>query len=289
MSNHPFWVAMTSIMRLRPVPDAKDGRTRSQRLAQGGVPYTSMWLDENDPRAPAPYAEMAVLKSLGFDDTVARSACLEILQRVLRFRMYQADVGSLARTCAVTTADGALHVEIHISAFTIWPLLVTRFYTEAERRSTLFQLASGILHELAHACSRIQTAMTSRMDLLRSTTIGPTLTPAIEESLLNLGDQIYGPLHYADNGNYRDQDNEKFFQDQAQSEEGIDFEKQLWGDRLLMIPYQAGSRYFTPITALSNWPAAHPQPLRVGFPSVKLRLRRKDTTMGFHTINLVYI
>lgn len=89
-SGHPYWEAMLNLYHIRPVDRAKDGRSDAERARMGGVPYSSVWMnvDNNDHRVPPPYPEMQTLKDLGFDGEAARSACLGLLDRFLRWSIY---------------------------------------------------------------------------------------------------------------------------------------------------------------------------------------------------------
>lgn len=264
-TNHPYWLAMTSLFHMRPVPDAKDGRTPEQRAQQGGTPYTSVWLhdNDNDPRIPAPYPEMARLKSLGFDSTMSRDICMEILSANLRFNFYS-NINSLA----MTSQHEDWSCIISLNSGMVWPLLMNRHISNSERASITFNIASNVLHELAHACAAVNREMTNRAHLLYATTLGPRITPEIWASLSRLGDEIYGPSQvywgqaWADRPHPRQQ---MFTEDECQGEEGLNFERHLWGARVLPHYTYGGFDFtLTPLLTLATWPVHHPQPLEQG-------------------------
>lgn len=264
-SDHPYWLAMTSMFHMRPVPDAKDGRTPSQKADQGGRPYTSVWLDDNedDPRIPAPYPEMARLKSLGFDSAVSRDVCLEILSANLKFKI----VGMEA-ALAITTAYDDWNILISLNAGMIWGLLMDRHVSNSEKAAFTFDIVNCMLHEIAHACALVHRDLTSRPHLIYSTTFGPQVTPEMWASLVQLGDEIYGPLSYYYGQTFLDRPlprQQLFVEDECQGEEGLNFEKQLWGDRVS--PHHAfGGPEFSlaPLLMLVPFPCQHPQPLQQG-------------------------
>lgn len=264
-SNHPYWLAMTSLFHMRPVPNAKDGRTLVQRAQQGGTPYTSVWLEDNDndPRIPAPYPEMARLKSLGFDSNMSRDICLEILLANVRYAFY-----STSTSLAMTSTYEDWHVIIALNSGLVWPLLMNRHLSNSERAAFTFNIASNVLHELAHACALVNRDLTVRAHLIYSTSFGPRITPQIWASLSTLGDQIYGPTQVYPYNTWSDRPlprQQLFVEDECQGEEGLNFEKQLWGSRVL--PHYAYGGYdFTlmPVLTLSMWPIHHPQPLEQG-------------------------
>lgn len=102
----------------------------------------------------------------------------------------------------------------------------------------------------------------TRVEILRSTV---TLSDDIIASLRRLGTQIFGPegLH---RGGYpgRYATGQFFTEDMVQGEDGINFEKQLWGDRVHTLPFVNSTHALRPIVALLNWPTAHAQPFQQG-------------------------
>lgn len=268
-SGHPFWLAMTNIYHLRPVAIARDGRTPAQRKNQGGRPYVSVWLDENDPRAPAPYPEMQNLKSLGFDSTRARRACMEILRDKLAFKIC-AVAGSWAAT-AIWGDAGIL--QIYVDAALIWPLL-TQHISDAERATYNFRIAASLLHELGHACKDALHFMTIPPILLQANSMpafgGSPISQEVQRSLMILGREIWGTFPRPGSSGIQQVlrialDQDLFFEDEVQGEDGINFEKQLWGGRVSFMPH-ADIPIFSsmPINSLEQYPRAHRQPLEQG-------------------------
>lgn len=135
--------------------------------------------------------------------------------------------------------------------------------SDGERAACCFSIVSTMLHELAHACAYAQRCMMTRTEILRATV---TLSNDIVTSLDKLGTQIFGPkgLH---RGGYpgRFAQGQFFTEDAAQGEEGMNFEKQLWGGRVQTLPVAPGSTHaLRPVIALFNWPTAHGQPSQQG-------------------------
>lgn len=265
-TDHPYWLAMTSMFHMRPVPDAKDGRSPQQRGIEGGTPYTSIWLDDgtNDPRVPAPYPEMARLQGLGFDSATSRDVCLEILATNLKFNIFCSDY------ILGTTVDwGDWNLLISINASMIWALILNRNVSRSEKATHTFSLASCILHELAHACALIHREMTTTAHLIHTSSYGPNVTADIWASLTRLGDEIYGPAGWWYAGQTRAirplLRQQMFVEDHVQGEEGLNFEKQLWGNRVS--PHFTGGApeyTYSAMLTLAPFPDQHPQPLQQG-------------------------
>lgn len=264
-SNHPYWLAMTNMFHMRPVPAAKDGRSPAQRAAQGGRPYTSVWLDDDDtdPRIPAAYPEMAILKSLGFDSEVARSVCLDTLRRHLNFHIYHIDAEE-----AGTFAFEDYNLIIGLDAGLIWPLITTKYVSNSEKVACTFNIANSLLHELAHACAIIHRDMTTRPQLLQRSSFGPRANAEIWGSLKKLGFQIYGVASIVPGTAFWDRPfprQQLFAEDEVQGEEGLNFEKRLWGGRIAAnYAYHATGFAFTPLLIMLPFPKQHPQPLQQG-------------------------
>lgn len=260
---------MTDIHHYRPVPDNKDGRSAALKASQGGGSYQSIWLDENDIRTPAPDPELPILKAQGFDSNAARTVCLDILRDQLRFQIIQEQPKLDAET-QFSRLGAIYRLEIRLSAGLIWPLLVNRAFTEPERRACIFRIAVAILHELAHACSRITVLMTTDFDLVRATTFGPKFTASMQQSLDKLGLRMFGPAIMLQGRPVRSYNHQAFFEDLPMGEEGFDFENQLFGGCVDGLPRVGGDFRLKPIVALTSWPTVHPQPLQV-IPSLSER------------------
>ncbi|KAF3763449.1 hypothetical protein M406DRAFT_74062 [Cryphonectria parasitica EP155] len=274
-SGHPYWQAMTSLHHLRPVDNAKDGRTSEERSRQGGVPYTSVWIhvDGTDARMPTPYPEMQRLNDLGFDSRLARNACMSLLYRFLQFSIYLGENNS--GMVRVYQDQNVWAPRLCISATLIWPLLVPKNLSDSERASHTFAIASTILHELAHACAHAHRCLMTRTLILKKTPIGAALGEEILNSLLRLGNQVFGPMLKDSQGfQTRPSRNDFFAEDAAQGEEGLNFEKYLWGNRIIRLPRGGSSAFMLmPIIATSDWPVAHPQPYQQG----KTKADQRDT------------
>lgn len=276
MSNHPYWMAITNIHQRRLVPDHKDGRTAAEKAAQDNVPYISLWLDEADPRTPAPFLESNILKVSGFDSSVARDICLQLLLQRLQFCFYHT-VGPWGMCLPFFDLNGNWQVTIYIDANLIWPLLETRIVlTEAERRAAVFRLASALLHEMAHAAAGATRAMTLEPKYIQTTTFAHLVTKQggpVWSNLVALGERLFGSrlIHVIPSSQvtfwYHRSTHQTFFENEPLGEEGMDFEKQLWGGRLA--PLGTMTRMWFSIlevgVTLRTWPPAHPQPLQVSF------------------------
>lgn len=273
-SNHPFWLAITSMFHLRPVPESKDGRSPEQRAADGGAPYPSVWMDddENNPRIPAPYPEMATLKGLGFDSAASRTVCMEVLGRYLRFH-----IGNIEGVLGSTHHWADYNLTIVLGACMIWPLLIKEHLSSGEKATFTFSIASCLLHELAHACAVVHRDLTSRPHLLYSSTFGLKANAALWASMVRLGTQIYGPIRRAPYTIYFDRPlprQELFFEDEVQGEDGINLEKQLWGGRVVPHLFFSSPAFsLLPVMVLLPWPGHHPQPLQQGITTQTPRSR----------------
>lgn len=123
-SDHPFWTALTNIHSHRPVDAVKDGRTENQRNKEGGVPYTSVWMDTGDGRAPDPYPEMPNLEARGFDAQTSRAQCLRILDANLTWSIFLDGTIAGRTRWSAGGPDDAFAFRICISASLLYPLLL---------------------------------------------------------------------------------------------------------------------------------------------------------------------
>lgn len=270
-SAHPFWDAITNIYSYRPVDEAKDGRTEAQRAAQGGAPYVSLWLDPDDPRAPKPYPEMRNLRAIhGFDEEFARAACLSILDYSLSWTFACSEGVEDAMTSYWSLPSQPVHICIRINPAIVWPLVVPRHRTAHEMAVSNFYLAAVILHEMAHAAFYAQQALVTKKDELEGAS---GITPECMQSLLTLGDQMFGVRDpssiYCAQPGWRPTSGRSFFtEDECQGEDGLNFEKAIWGNRIQTLPLQP---YTSPAFNLKHfpiailpWPSAHSQPFKQG-------------------------
>lgn len=270
-SAHPFWDAMTNIFSYRPVDAAKDGRTEAQRAAQGGVPYISLWLDPDDPRAPEPYPEMANLRAIhGFNDEFARAACMSVLDYTLSWSFACSDGAEDAMTTFWSVPNGSAYIRIRINPVIVWPLLIPEHRTAHERAVSTFYVAAVILHEMAHAVQYAQQILTTKKDEFEGAT---GITPECIQSLLTLGDQMFGVRDpssiYVVQPAWRPGSGHSFFtEDDCQGEDGLNFEKAIWGNRINVLPTQPYSSAAVHLKHIPlgtfPWPGAHPQPFEQG-------------------------
>lgn len=272
LSRHTYIEALSCIYNYRPVDPAKDGRSARQRRSQGGVPYVSVWLDADDPRAPAPYPEMLNLRALPgpFDREAARAACWRILTTNLTFSFHW-DGTTHAFCCSPIGVIGTPsearppNVRISLSTTLVWPLLMSRVITDNERAAHTFELAKTILHELAHAIVSAQRNLLTSLSASQG-----ILSPAIIASLYQLGNEMFGPpvgmtFPSGDTGFRRLGRHDVFTEDEAMGEDGYNIEKQLWGNRVILLPMTLDrATHLSPIVALSTWPNSHTQPYQQG-------------------------
>lgn len=269
-SNHSYMEALLCIHNYRPVDPAKDGRTARQRTKQGNVPYASVWLDKDDVRAPAPYPEMLNLKALLFGDAAARASCWRLMAETLTFSIYWDDTNNGLTTSSSWYGDDLSTappnpIRICISATLIWPLLLSRQITDSERLAHTFEVANTLLHELAHAIVLTQKALLTCPAASQNTLSEPVLT-----SLFNLGNEMFGQAvrfaHASGQTRFaRLGVTCVFTEDEAMGEDGVNLEKQLWGNRLVVLPATSNrASHRSPVLGLSNWPAAHSQPYQQG-------------------------
>lgn len=232
-SEHPYWQAMTSIFHLRPVDASKDGRSDEQRAEQGNVPWSSVWVNGDDPtdaRVPAPYAGQQRLAALGFGPEQCRALCMGILDEVMRFSFLN-HIDMMGALTIDQSAD-TWGLRMVINPEYVWPLLVPPdLLPDSVKAAYTFQLSANILHELSHACARTLQMMTTRDDILRLSAAGASLSDDVIRELVSLGDEIFGPRQ-THNAGYLTRPafvNQFFAEDGPQGEEGLNFEKFLWG------------------------------------------------------------
>lgn len=266
-SGHPFWEALLDIYHLRPVDEAKDGRSQEDKARTSGVPYASIWqsIDLSDPRVPRPYPEMETLRGLGFDSATAREILLGLLRQKVIFSIGCQNM-CYASTMNLPT-DQDWHVWISINAALIWPLLVPRHLSDSERALYTFQIAVNLLHELAHACKYAQHCITTRPDILKKTGVGLNLSDAVLASLDRLGTQIFGPKGYSQGGYpLRPSCYDFIMEDESQGEDGMNLEKMIFGGRINTAPagLQPPTYFLRPVLSLTNWPSTHAQPAHQG-------------------------
>lgn len=71
---HPYWKAINTFDHLRPCDPSRDCRTPERRAREGGVPYTSVWLNVDDELM---YPAARALKELRFDSFQANTDMLD--------------------------------------------------------------------------------------------------------------------------------------------------------------------------------------------------------------------
>lgn len=232
-SRHPYWQAMTSLFHLRAVDPSRDGRTPEQLAGEGGRPYVSVWPKADDPRVPAPYQGLQVLRDLGFDDDSSRVLCLSLLDQYLQFSIQN----HTSTSSYVNDEGGGFWIpRVSIIAERIWPLLVPSL-PDSVKTSYSFFLADSLLHELAHACAATLRIMATRPDVLAGSRLGQGLSPEIVQALMDLGEEMLGESILITVGQYNTRWRHQFFpEDKVQGEEGYNFEMYLWGGPVDSLP-----------------------------------------------------
>ncbi|CAJ2512475.1 Uu.00g054900.m01.CDS01 [Anthostomella pinea] len=155
---------------------------------------------------------------------------------------------SMAYGFTNSTVCGAdSYITISIAAEVIWPLLVDT-YSQSEKLTCSFIIASTILHELAHAVLSAQQFLTEE-DWAQESGQGPQVTTVVR-SLADIWD--YGFM-----------DGEPTFRDGGYAELGFDFENSIWGfcvNNLTQNPSSNGFARFIeslPLVAMAiPWPTS---------------------------------
>ncbi|KAI1077882.1 hypothetical protein F5B20DRAFT_245791 [Whalleya microplaca] len=246
-------------MRTRqPLDASKDGREEPE------TPFITRFVQTKDIDMDKTYPGIRNLNAMGYD---WNENTMRVLDRCFRLDICSAYISpgqseedkptereqqSYAYGCTTSMpAKTDSTITSYISAEIIWPLLVPQ-YSQSEKMSSSFQIASTLLHEFAHAVSMAQQMLT-REDWLQP----GDQDDEISKELFGLNEELWDDSCF---------NAEPVFEDCPLGEVGFDMEKSLFGfvGVSMLSNYSSMiSRYlmtFSIMTLATQWPFGSDEP-----------------------------
>ncbi|KAI5861523.1 hypothetical protein GGS23DRAFT_611513 [Durotheca rogersii] len=261
-SNPPGLEALMDMRTRRPAPAEDDWRKDPE------TPFVPIYTLMDKIDMDKTFEGIRFLASMGYD---WRANTMRMLEQTLRLdlcsaflnpeesddeddneKMFPAAYSFHFGITKMTRLGRDSYITCNLAIELIWPLLVPE-YSQSEKLTVSFLIASTLIHELAHAVNDAHNALTTEM---WAQPLGQN--PEITEALLKLGHELW---------DFTNLMSEPIFEGMPTQESGFDVEKSLWGFIAvnLLSTADGHSRHMvcSPLVLLaSSWP-------RVKFPGSK--------------------